>query len=201
MRAPRAHHEASGPGTAVEVEQGVALLEPRRIGRELEESLGLAGVGLEEGVRRDRETHPADLVVDPSGAVEDVLGLSVRDGRLRRRDVLNEGRDLGVPLEQSRHERGSMSSCARSEVTRSTMSSPVRSPRRTTRWRSRRCDRAGPRASSISARQLPRVRTSSLAPSKAMSQCSMSRTFWKSPGACRPRPKEASTPSGSSGST
>ena len=99
-----AGENADSAGAAVSVDHRLRSGQPSELQRLAVEHLRLHGVDLVKRARRDAEREVPELLADISRAIEHLAVWAEHKARLPGVDVLHDGRDVRVPLQQRAHE-------------------------------------------------------------------------------------------------
>ena len=99
-----ARKDADRAGAAVGVHDGFFAGQPGIVERCAVEHLRLYGVDLVKRARRDAEREVPELLADISRAIEHLAVWAEHKARLPGVDVLHDGRDVRMPLQQRAHE-------------------------------------------------------------------------------------------------
>lgn len=98
-----AREDADRAGAAVGVHDGLFAGQPGIVERCAVEHLRLHGVDLVKRARRDAEREVPELLMNISRAIEHLAVGAEHEARLPGVDVLHDGRDVRVPLQQRAH--------------------------------------------------------------------------------------------------
>ena len=99
-----AREDADRAGAAVGVHDGFLAGQPGVVKRRAVEHLCLHGVDLVKRARRDAEREVPELLMNISRAIEHLAVWPEHEACLPGVDVLHDGRDVRVPLQQRAHE-------------------------------------------------------------------------------------------------
>lgn len=99
-----AREDADRAGAAVGVHDGLFAGQPGIVECRAVEHLRLHGVDLVKRARRDAEREVSELLADIARAIEHLAVGAEHEARLPGVDVLHDGRDVRVPLQQRAHE-------------------------------------------------------------------------------------------------